>query len=718
MIDINSIGEVGHGRGGGHASINNTPFSKGAFGGFVDPDTWAFVNGDDDWKVWLHLRQGVKHRLTWGAYGLDGVGANDLYAGGGVIASQLKGGGPDRGIYASTGFRSVEGGLVGVGPQGQIIYKPDYQSNGPTVVREIDGHEWTLTNGAPLGNSFVSLLDRGVALWQESPTAIHSLGFTPQLVPGQVWGLQAAVVDGVIWLVYFHERLGVIAHPSNSFSGIQVVRPGTDAWHRVRGNGTQLLIAVSAGEGEQPGQIYGYRFDLKSYTKFNLLTGEPLGSFVLTDLAPVKPDPGGDGGGVKSMRVPAFPRKMWMAPYYSHHRRYGDTPLDVHAGNAIWVGGDESDIGVIHTELARISLLGMPMIVALDAGLLNLDTRYTDLTIAISVHASNLGHLEAEVARAKSSMPIKPIIAYMDKMELSAWPEHRPSWMDSDRIWPSFPAYRNPGETTAAFRARIEAILDRVAGYGLSMTLTPGFYTRSGQLDPEEVLACMKLYDNWIRRYPMAAIMPFADRRPSGMLEHPEFREWAMAFKDAIPAGRPNRNDHWTPPGGPIESLRNKLMQDLEIHMLSAAERRFLLQKMDAAANPIPAPMPTPDPGHGGEEEKPMAPNISHVVKDIVRAHPEIDLTDETSPVGRARVLDLTIAAVGGRPWGRKARNADGSNKNTDALCYLRPDGRHEIYDALNGSNPSGIPDNWVSWVFHDIHAPGANGYWAPGEPV
>lgn len=105
----------------------------------------------------------------------------------------------------------------------------------------------------------------------------------------------------------------------------------------------------------------------------------------------------------------------------------------------------------------------------------------------------------------------------------------------------------------------------------------------------------------------------------------------------------------------------------------------------------------------------PQAPNEFAVVQRVFAAHPEINrLSDDT----RGRLIDYVIAELGGRPWGRKSKNKEGTNLNTDGLTYLRTDGRYEIYDIIDGT--TGNP----SWDGGEPVVQGENGWWTPGLPV
>lgn len=130
----------------------------------------------------------------------------------------------------------------------------------------------------------------------------------------------------------------------------------------------------------------------------------------------------------------------------------------------------------------------------------------------------------------------------------------------------------------------------------------------------------------------------------------------------------------------------------------------------------VPAvPAHTDVPQHNDVPEPPklmpQAPNQLAVVQRVFAAHPEIDRVNEET---RGRAVDYVIAALGGKPWGRKARNKDGTNLNTDGLTYLRSDGLYEIYDIIDGHTGE------ATWDGGEPVIQGQNGWWAPGtwQPV
>jgi len=137
--------------------------------------------------------------------------------------------------------------------------------------------------------------------------------------------------------------------------------------------------------------------------------------------------------------------------------------------------------------------------------------------------------------------------------------------------------------------------------------------------------------------------------------------------------------------------------------------------------NPLESSQPG-DPGQPGEpgtppdeEEGPdvtgplEAPDRKSEVQKTIDQHPEIDTLTED----RGQIIDITAKRLNGssdKPWGRKARQNDPGNPNlnSDAMCYLRSDGKFEIYDCISGSSGQ------ATWDAYGPFNPGENGYWWP----
>lgn len=111
---------------------------------------------------------------------------------------------------------------------------------------------------------------------------------------------------------------------------------------------------------------------------------------------------------------------------------------------------------------------------------------------------------------------------------------------------------------------------------------------------------------------------------------------------------------------------------------------------------PEPKPEPTP---------MPVAPNKLADVQNVIATHPEIArTTDGPFAPNRGGITQLVAQRLG-LPWGRKSKDKSATNLSDDALCYLLPDGRFEIYDILNGSSGD------ATWDYKGTFANGENGY-------
>lgn len=126
----------------------------------------------------------------------------------------------------------------------------------------------------------------------------------------------------------------------------------------------------------------------------------------------------------------------------------------------------------------------------------------------------------------------------------------------------------------------------------------------------------------------------------------------------------------------------------------------------------VPPPPPPPPP----PVMELIAPNIIDTVRRVIQEHPEINTKDEDK---RGRIIDYVCDASNpagrDRPWGRKSRNREGTDLNTDGLTYLRPDGLFEIYDVIGGTSGK------ATWEGFGPFKQGENGFWVPaqsGSPV
>ena len=304
-----------------------------------------------------------------------------------------------------------------------------------------------------------------------------------------------------------------------------------------------------------------------------------------------EPGPPPSNGEQSEPMIKSFDRPFWMAPYFSHHVRYGDVPLDQHMGNAIAVLGDERDPNIRNLELDRITPLGKPMIV--DIGTSQPNNEYLNQTIAWLASGRDILELKANVNRALAYEE-KPVIAYLDSTD---WPESNP--FESNRVWPSIQAYRFPSESLRGFERRIGDAIRRCTSYGLPLVLVPRADDFNGQQDIKNIVECFSLYEQWMREFFFVGFMPFADLRKKvensifGFRNYPELLSRVKAFFYAIPSERPNRFDYWQPSASSVKDvLKNKLGQQRAAVVMEDYLRKDILSKYEGSNNPPPIEPP------------------------------------------------------------------------------------------------------------------------------
>lgn len=448
--------------------------------------------------------------------------------------------------------------LYAAGPDGTIAWKRDRQASSGVVLTGPTGSSIELSSANPTD---LQVLSSTEAIWCEGPGQYRALGRAVLRPAVLTQRIRIVTVDGEDWLIVAGQDGGLVAHLDGETDGyILVPASGEADNHDARLVNGQIVVTWSVTMGERP-------LDVRTVT---IDRAQPR---VALAPAPIVSPPAQPS---TLSSLPAHPRKLWIAPYWSFGR-YGDAPKDDYLtyATAAVILGDERDPTVISADLARVYPLGMPLIVAETAQPVQ---PYIGNIVAWLASGATLQDLAASVARA-AALPEKPILAYLDSGDLTAWPTTAPSWY-SGRVWPSAQAYRQAGETVDAFQLRMTALLTRLANWGGYLSLVPRFDDVNGTQPVSFTTDCMDAYAELIQAFPICAVMPFADRRGHGISADPALKGWAQGFARAN-VSRPNRFDYWTPSTStPAATLKNKLAQTVEMVVLSGVEKQFLLEKI------------------------------------------------------------------------------------------------------------------------------------------
>ncbi len=527
-------GDVGHGVGGGYASRNNVNFSRGGFGGWRDRDTAAFANGDDGWivSVWNKVTNKIERvefpvsgaavtlaatPLVERAYSRNlarvlaqvEVPANTIYAGGGVVAAWLGSRDESRGLYTTAGLRLPDGGLLGAGLDGAVGYKPLYQSNGPSNVRELNGDDWQLTPGHA---SALQLLGQRRAIWME--------GFTVQVAnlpqplyrnEGGIWAAQAAFVGGEWWTAYYSGKRGVILHPFRSSERCFPLVPKGDAWHRITPMGPNVLrFAISRTEGEGAGDIWGYDLDVTTGIANPLPFGNQpqtptVFEFVLTDT------------------VNADPPVPVVYPTYSFTHPLVVVPFKDPENTS----GAKAEILVNENDQTATR----PLFVADDT----LGSTWRGELLGIYTEGmANLSKVIADAAKRKTR-----VLWCHDSDAPLVLPTGLRPW---DIVMMELYWYKKKGETLAQAVARWRRDQPVLLSWPGDCGLVPMFYCMGGlppneDLTPAEVLQTLAYLNEFANRSSRIKILsPFEYLRGNGITAHPEL---LRSYKDLLAAAPP-----------------------------------------------------------------------------------------------------------------------------------------------------------------------------------
>lgn len=252
MPYLNSRGDVAHGKGDGYVSVTNTVVAKGGVIGWMDDTHVAFFNARDGYTA-----SAYDTRTQAIARVIPEMPGNEGASGGGVVAWWFGPSPPDParvGLYSTTGMRLPAAGVMGVGPDGSIAYKPDRAATGPTVLRHLDGSELTLTPGHAAG---LCLLSGDRAIWEErSRPYVYGLQ-SPVVAPGVTGTYDALETPAGLWICCYSATQGILLHPWDSTVGYVVLPAGQDGWHTagVLPDGS-IRVAVSRTRQEQAGEVW------------------------------------------------------------------------------------------------------------------------------------------------------------------------------------------------------------------------------------------------------------------------------------------------------------------------------------------------------------------------------------------------------------------------------------------------------------------------------
>jgi hypothetical protein len=168
----------------------------------------------------------------------------------------------------------------------------------------------------------------------------------------------------------------------------------------------------------------------------------------------------------------------------------------------------------------------------------------------------------------------------------------------------------------------------------------------------------------------------------------------------------------------PDKSAVVAALNSSEIHIVKWNLFLFSQREIPPVGGSIPIPDPPKPDNPEPEEPKLPAPNKIETVRRMMRLHKDINLLDDND---RGRILDLVCNAEGG-PWGRKSKNQEGTDLNTDVLAYKFGDDTMELIDVIAGSDPNpSNPDRgkFATWdTDHKRWKQGDNGFWVPAKPV
>jgi len=287
MPRISSTGHVVMGVGAGPVSVDGLALPNRT-GGCLQ-----WLDGDDT-IIGNLLIDGVFRvaAITWRTGEIHPVsdqGANELAAGGHRWAGWNAAGvfGPS-GSDAAAGLSKTDGdGRAAAGEDGTIAIIPNRGQGMPTLLARPDATIAASLQGVVRD---LRILPFERALWRDDARKLYGHGLTVPVLPWpaeQAWWVDLPGESP--WLAYWSSTLGVVAHPVDSFIGVQIVPLSEAAYYLAvrRLESGAIKAAWSAGQGEHPGDLRTCE-DIRALPRVDLLTlAQPIG--------PIGPSRGEDG---------------------------------------------------------------------------------------------------------------------------------------------------------------------------------------------------------------------------------------------------------------------------------------------------------------------------------------------------------------------------------------------------------------------------------------
>lgn len=274
-LDPHGSGNYCHGVAGAGAYYNNTQFDGGGSGGVV----WY----DDHTLVYQHVDKLYSYDIkTHAKTQIDTRGTNFTAGSGyGHWAAMLV---PEVYSSESVGYSSSEAsiltqgaeGLNRMGPDGSLLIKPVYQSNGPCSVRELDGNIYDFEPDIAYDPIIVA---PGQILWHVGGV-LKSYGFpTVQVRAGAKWRPRAIQIQGDWWISYWQDYGGdgtltgtIVVHPIDVLEGYEIVGSGWYDISALSSDPNKIRIIWASNQGETAGSITVHDIKLDKDVRKDLST--------------------------------------------------------------------------------------------------------------------------------------------------------------------------------------------------------------------------------------------------------------------------------------------------------------------------------------------------------------------------------------------------------------------------------------------------------------